>query len=145
NVSLAEQNSRQLAELTSEMGSARTIITHTAEMMQQLNKENERVSSIVDAISDISEQTNLLALNAAIEAARAGEHGRGFAVVAGEERKLTDHTRKASNEIADIMASIRTQITAVHTQVEQGQDAVIASGSVTEQVQQLIERLTDNI
>ncbi|CAM4324692.1 methyl-accepting chemotaxis protein [Paenibacillus alkaliterrae] len=144
NAALTEQNREQMAVLSSEVESVRTIIAHTVEMMTQLNEQNDRVSSIVDTIGDIAEQTNLLALNAAIEAARAGEHGRGFAVVSGEVRKLADNARNATNEISDILSGIRSQISAVHAQVESGQAAVATSRDVSRQVQQLIGRINDN-
>ncbi|WP_414730962.1 methyl-accepting chemotaxis protein [Bacillus sp. FJAT-28004] len=133
-----------MSTLSTEVESVRSIISHTVEMMTELNEQNDRVSSIVSTISDIAEQTNLLALNAAIEAARAGEHGRGFAVVSGEVRKLADNARAATNEITEILTGIRSQISAVHEQVETGQAAVKTSRDVSRQVQQLIDRINEN-
>ncbi|WP_141502011.1 methyl-accepting chemotaxis protein [Paenibacillus luteus] len=144
NADLTLQNRGQMAALSAEVESVRSIIDHTVNMMAQLNEQNDRVSSIVSTISDIAEQTNLLALNAAIEAARAGEHGRGFAVVSGEVRKLADNSRTATNEIAEILTGIRSQIIAVHEQVENGQAAVTTSRDVALQAQQLIERINEN-
>ncbi|OBZ13560.1 methyl-accepting chemotaxis protein [Bacillus sp. FJAT-26390] len=144
NAELTEKNREQMATLSDEVESVRSIIKHTVEMMTQLNEQNDRVSSIVSTISDIAEQTNLLALNAAIEAARAGEHGRGFAVVSGEVRKLADNARVATSEISDILSGIRSQISAVHEQVESGQEAVMNSREVSQQVQQLMERINEN-
>ena len=61
-----------------------------------------QVTSLTDAILNISSQTNLLALNASIEAARAGEAGKGFAVVADEIRGLADSSRETANRIQQI-------------------------------------------
>lgn len=144
NAELTERNSEQMESLSTEVERVRVIIGHTVEMMKLLSEQNDRVSSIVGTISDISEQTNLLALNAAIEAARAGEHGKGFAVVSGEVRKLADNSRKATNEIADILSGIRTQISAVHEQVERGQSAVQTSKEASQQVQSLIGQINEN-
>ncbi|MEC0093337.1 methyl-accepting chemotaxis protein [Paenibacillus macquariensis] len=144
NAALTEQSSTQMEVLSSGVESVRQIIVHTVEIMELLNKENERVSSIVGTISDISEQTNLLALNAAIEAARAGEHGQGFAVVSNEVRKLASRSRNAANEIDGILSGIRKQINAVDTQVQRGQSVVTASSGVSIDVQQLIQRINEN-
>ncbi|OAB45469.1 methyl-accepting chemotaxis protein [Paenibacillus glacialis] len=144
NAALTEQSSTQMEILSSEVESVRQIIVHTVEIMELLNKENERVSSIVGTISDISEQTNLLALNAAIEAARAGEHGQGFAVVSNEVRKLATSSRNAANEIDGILSGIRSQINAVDVQVQRGQTAVTESSKVSQEVRQLISSINEN-
>lgn len=144
NAALTKESSTQMEVLSSEVESVRQIIVHTVEIMQLLIQENERIGTIVGAISGISEQTNLLALNAAIEAARAGEHGKGFAVVSGEVRKLADSSRKAANEIEEILSGIREQINAVDTQVKRGQTVVLASSEVSQEVQHLIHRIHEN-
>ncbi|QSA20930.1 methyl-accepting chemotaxis protein, partial [Vibrio furnissii] len=64
--------------------SIKTIVQSSAQTVNEVNSEMQKIGGIVALITEITAQTNLLALNAAIEAARAGEHGRGFSVVADE-------------------------------------------------------------
>jgi methyl-accepting chemotaxis protein len=67
--------------------------------VEGLKKSSTEIGQVTSMISTVARQTNLLALNATIEAARAGEAGRGFAVVASEVKKLSDETRKATEQI----------------------------------------------
>lgn len=98
-VQLIEQLKRQATEVAK-------INNETKQTTEQLNESIRDVQEITNTILGISSQTNLLALNASIEAARAGEAGRGFAVVAEEIRKLSEDTRKATEEISNIIAKL---------------------------------------
>lgn len=70
---------------------------------KQLSDNVSKIRELVRTIRDIASQTNRLALNAAIEAARAGDAGRGFSVVADEVRNLSERTREATEQIAQII------------------------------------------
>lgn len=103
------------------------ITTESVEDITQLNEEMRDINKIVKLITDISNQTNLLALNAAIEAARAGEHGRGFAVVAGEVRNLAGESKKATNDIENLITSIQAKSEKTSTAIQSANTEITAS------------------
>ena len=107
------------------------ISKQTVDEINTLNNQMREINNIVKLIADIANQTNLLALNAAIEAARAGEHGRGFAVVAGEIRNLAGESKRASQDIEDLIRTIQASterttgsMQASHQEIQAGIESV---------------------
>ena len=107
------------------------ISKQTVDEINTLNNQMREINNIVKLIADIANQTNLLALNAAIEAARAGEHGRGFAVVAGEIRNLAGESKRASQDIEDLIRTIQASterttgsMQASHKEIQAGIESV---------------------
>lgn len=101
-----EEGVELIARLKKQAAEVAKINTETRETTQKLNESIRDVEAITETILGISSQTNLLALNASIEAARAGEAGKGFAVVADEIRNLSEDTRKATEQIGEIISRL---------------------------------------
>lgn len=103
---LNEQGLEAVKTLRQSNEQSQTAATKVMEFINSFVEKSKSIGEFVSTINSIAEQTNLLALNAAIEAARAGEAGRGFAVVADEVRKLADATKKATEQVEEIMNNI---------------------------------------
>ncbi|WP_110949600.1 methyl-accepting chemotaxis protein [Pseudomonas bohemica] len=128
-------------------------VQQTAEMIQRLAEDSQKINGVVNVIHSIAEQTNLLALNAAIEAARAGEMGRGFAVVADEVRNLAKRVQTSTDEITTMISALQagTRDAVDFMQessykaddcVQRAQEAGQALAAITEAVAQMRESNT---
>jgi methyl-accepting chemotaxis protein len=102
-------------------------VTESADTINQLQEDTNRVNVVLEVIRGIAEQTNLLALNAAIEAARAGEQGRGFAVVADEVRNLASRTQESTEEINQMLEQLQSAASKAVAMMESSKSSVEAS------------------
>ena len=150
---LAGSGQQVVSRVQQSIASLSAGVQTTAEMIQQLAQDSQKINGVVSVIHSIAEQTNLLALNAAIEAARAGEMGRGFAVVADEVRHLAKRVQTSTDEITAMVAALQagTRDAVDFMQessfkaddcVQQAQEAGAALAEITHAVAQMRESNT---
>lgn len=147
---LSEEGAAVIHNAAHEMRKISDAVQSSSQIVEELGRQSDRITSIVNTIKDIADQTNLLALNAAIEAARAGEQGRGFAVVADEVRKLAERTSLSTTEITDMVAKIqsgtRNAVSSMQAGVEQvtsGVELANRAGDSINQIRDGALRVTD--
>jgi methyl-accepting chemotaxis protein len=110
----AEEMSKSITEISRRLvrtvDIVRTTVSETQStngQMVTLTQAAQKIGDVVNLIGDIAGQTNLLALNATIEAARAGAAGKGFSVVASEVKSLAVQTAKATDDVAEQIATVQ--------------------------------------
>jgi methyl-accepting chemotaxis protein len=138
----AEQGNRSVRDTLEGMQRIRSSVQATAKRIKALGDRSLEISEIVNVINDITEQTNLLALNAAIEAARAGEAGRGFAVVADEVRKLAEHSRNATKDIAALIKAIQAETNDAVVVMEEGTKEVEIGARLADQAGKALDAIS---
>ena len=120
-------------------------VQQTAQMIEQLAADSQKISGVVSEIHGIAEQTNLLALNAAIEAARAGEMGRGFAVVADEVRALAARTQNSTAEVGSMLSRLTQGVAEAVVAMEQTKRSCQAAADTTGQVTGGLDSMADSV
>ena len=121
----------------------RDTVAATAKKVKRLGESSQKISKVVNVISNFADQTNLLALNASIEAAHAGEEGRGFAVVADEVRSLARQSAEATAEIEALVAEIQTETNEVVAAMEAGTEQVVAGTKLVDKTRFSLIQIAD--
>ena len=134
-----------MAKTSTSISSLASDIETSSEMLIELRKSGDQVSTVVSTIAAIADQTNLLALNAAIEAARAGESGRGFAVLYTRSSAEAFY-RFINTMLAGIVGAISQIVTSMESNQTQADEAVALSQKTVESlslIQSSILNLSD--
>jgi len=121
----------------------RDTVAATAKKVKRLGESSQKISKVVNVISDFADQTNLLALNASIEAAHAGEEGRGFALVAEEVRSLARQSAAATVEIEALVAEIQAETNEVVAAMEAGTEQVVAGTKLVDKTRYSLVQIGD--
>jgi len=122
NISKDGENS--VNDTTVGMDNIREHMEHIAEKIMVLSEQSQEIGKIITTVDDNAEQSNLLAVNAAIEATKAGEQGKGFSVVAQEIKDLAQQSKKATEEVRNILDEIMKSTGTAVMSIEQGSKAV---------------------
>ncbi|MCF9021141.1 methyl-accepting chemotaxis protein [Pseudomonas viridiflava] len=120
-------------------------VTEIGQAVGDLADATQSIGSVVDVITSIAQQTNLLALNAAIEAARAGEQGRGFAVVADEVRSLASRTQSSTEQIQQIITTLRDGASRAVQTASKGEQISQESVASVEAVQKALDGISQSV
>lgn len=129
-------NRRNMAEMNAQMDTVKHAMDETTGVFRTLDEQMHKVAAATEEINQIASNTGLLAVNASIEAARAGEAGKGFAVVATNVRELAVNSTQCSNEVADVVASMQTQINTTSRLLTDSSEAIAASLQTLTQFQE---------
>ncbi|WP_048150451.1 methyl-accepting chemotaxis protein [Palaeococcus ferrophilus] len=139
-VHIAEEGREKGEVSAQQIQSIQEMMGEIEHAVSRVNEMSRSIEEITNVITGIAEQTNLLALNAAIEAARAGEAGRGFAVVAQEIRNLAEESKKAADNIKDIIGKMTDEIRGAVSATQRGVSVV---GESSETLRETTEYLTN--
>ncbi|HHP7231609.1 MAG TPA: methyl-accepting chemotaxis protein [Xenococcaceae cyanobacterium] len=121
----------------------RETVAETAKKVKRLGESSQKISKVVNLISNFADQTNLLALNASIEAAHAGEEGRGFAVVADEVRSLAKQSADATAEIETLVAEIQSETNEVVAAMESGTEQVVIGTKLVDETRLSLNQIAE--
>nr|WP_296247812.1 methyl-accepting chemotaxis protein [Pseudomonas sp. UBA4194] len=141
----AREGDKVVGEAIAQIEKLAEEVRRSTEAMNALQKESDKIGSVMDVIKAVAEQTNLLALNAAIEAARAGEAGRGFAVVADEVRGLAQRTQKSTEEIEGLVAGLQSGTQQVASVMLSSRGLTDSSVELTRRAGSSLENITRTV
>lgn len=120
----------------------RETVSQTRHKVKHLGESSQKISTVVNLISEFASQTKMLAFNASIEATRAGEQGRGFAIVADEVRTLAQQSAEASREIEKLIAGIQGETNDVIAAMEAGTEQVVMGTKLVDETRESLNKIT---
>ncbi|NVL42651.1 methyl-accepting chemotaxis protein [Pseudomonas syringae pv. actinidiae] len=141
----ADLGNQRVAETLAAMQKLTGLVEGSSGQVTALAGQAQDISKVLSVIRGIAEQTNLLALNAAIEAARAGEQGRGFAVVADEVRSLASRTQSSTEQIQQIITSLRDGAARAVLTANKGEQISRESVASVEAVQKALDGISQSV
>lgn len=142
---LSDQGIETVNMLISKNDETMEVSIKVADIVSDMGRSVKEISSISDAINEITEQTNLLSLNASIEAARAGQAGKGFAVVADEIRKLAEQSKNSTEQIKKIIENVQEKATNAVEAMKSNKEIGLEQNSAVLKTEQIFKDILDSI
>jgi len=136
-----ELGMRSIEKTITGMNKIQETVVKSAEVINRLGERSEQIGRVLTVIDEVTKQTNLLALNAAILAAQAGEQGKGFAVVADEIKNLADRTDASTNEIAQLITNVQTEVKDAVESVQEGARSVEEGVSLSQEAGEALKKI----
>lgn len=109
--------------------------------IENFGEQIHEIMKHMDEINEISERTKLLSFNASIEAAHAGNAGAGFRIIANEVKKLSENTKKASDEIAKTVKELRSSLENLSEQSRQNSEHLASLVQSTDQSKDIFSKM----
>lgn len=141
--SSSEEISASTEQLAGSASDFSHYMTQLADAQNEMHKQVEATTSILEMINGVAKNTRVLGFNAGIEAARSGEYGRGFGVVAKEITRLADQSAVSVNEIKQLLDDLNEKVENVAKIVENTVQISTDQTAVIDEISKAIQNLTD--
>lgn len=138
----AERGRVAVTDAIGAMSQIRTQIQEASKRLKRVGELSQEVTTITDAIRDITERTGVLAVNANIRAAEAGEAGRSFAALATEIQRLAVRSASALNKINDLTNAMQSDTRGAITAMEETTQQVVSGTGVAARAGDALEVIT---
>lgn len=142
---LSTKGLNMLSELSEKSQKTKENSALSQDIFKEMTESISKINFISNAIIQITDQTSLLSLNASIEAARAGESGKGFAVVAEEIRKLSEASKKSTDEIKAIVDEINHKSSKASNAIEETQVILLEEATAITETQSVFTDILASI